>query len=306
MTARPLQLALALHTEPTPDKRTSPVLVVPPATDAALCSECGVNPRAAGGRLTRCMRCVQAVAEQARQARAAAEARTTAKTSAVEAKVPPAPAKSKRKPKARVVDETAKREHVGADVSTACTSPGTPDPAKCCRTCGETKAVEQFARHAHSRDKRRHDCRQCVSEGKTKPPRELSPEQAARDKVQRAKPHRRRANRVAVRDWTRRNQAAARARAKLRKAVRKGVVKSAAQCEAVGCTASHRLEGHHHDYRAPLDVCWLCSRHHRRLHNGARIKLKPPTPQRFADIPDELNHEPQVRTHTAAEVQLSA
>jgi hypothetical protein len=289
-------LSLALLAEPTPSKLTSPI-VVGGATTSELCSECHQRPRAASLGLARCMPCVKAAAEQARQSRAEAEARATAKTAAppakptVEAKAPAAPAKSRRKLKATGghVDETAKREHVASDVSTACTSPGTPDPAKCCRTCRETKAVEHFAKHAHSKDGRRFDCRQCVREGRTKPPRELSSEQAAREKAARAKPHRRRANRVAVKNWTKRNQAAATARAKLRKAVRKGLVKPAEHCQAKNCTAKHRLEGHHHDYQEPYRVAWLCPRHHRRLHHGGHLELTPPTPQSFAGIPHDLN-----------------
>lgn len=36
-------------------------------------------------------------------------------------------------------------------------------------------------------------------------------------------------------------------------------------CESCG---SHRVDAHHDDYAAPLNVRWLCRRHHKLLHLG--------------------------------------
>ena len=52
------------------------------------------------------------------------------------------------------------------------------------------------------------------------------------------------------------------ARAKLRYAVRVGKVKKL-PCEVCGKSKSH---GHHPDYSKPLDVIWLCVKHHWELH----------------------------------------
>jgi hypothetical protein len=49
-----------------------------------------------------------------------------------------------------------------------------PGPSKKpCRTCKSEKAIDDFSRHNTSRDKHRHDCRQCVStaRGRNKPQR---------------------------------------------------------------------------------------------------------------------------------------
>jgi hypothetical protein len=61
------------------------------------------------------------------------------------------------------------------------------------------------------------------------------------------------------------------ARDTLRKAVEKGEVERK-PCEFVlddgnlcGDINSH---GHHHDYSKPLDVKWLCRKHHRKVHGG--------------------------------------
>jgi len=63
----------------------------------------------------------------------------------------------------------------------------------------------------------------------------------------------------------------------LRVAVRKGQVVKAERCEA--CGSREYLIGHHPDYDKPLEVLWVCSGCHRKLHlkidGGARTKSKP-------------------------------
>jgi len=40
-------------------------------------------------------------------------------------------------------------------------------------------------------------------------------------------------------------------------------------CAAPGCTS--KAERHHPDYSKPLEVIWLCRRHHKRLHAGEAV-----------------------------------
>ena len=50
----------------------------------------------------------------------------------------------------------------------------------------------------------------------------------------------------------------------MRNAIRRGqLIKS--RCEVCGI---ERVEGHHDDYSRPLDVRWLCKRHHIDAHKG--------------------------------------
>lgn len=54
-----------------------------------------------------------------------------------------------------------------------------------------------------------------------------------------------------------------RAHAELNREVRAGrLIRQ--PCEVCGST--HRVEGHHEDYSRPLDIRWLCQRHHKQRH----------------------------------------
>lgn len=52
------------------------------------------------------------------------------------------------------------------------------------------------------------------------------------------------------------------AREKVRYAIRKGTLKRE-PCEVCGVEES---EGHHTDYSKPLEVKWLCKKHHDEVH----------------------------------------
>lgn len=90
-------------------------------------------------------------------------------------------------------------------------------------------------------------------------------------------------HREANRRWKRENREAflaqkARYRAKnqdkvmavsqVNNAIRKGLLTRGA-CEVCGATSIEGapIEGHHEDYARPLDVRWLCRKHHQAHHN---------------------------------------
>ena len=62
--------------------------------------------------------------------------------------------------------------------------------------------------------------------------------------------------------WNNANRDKLRAHAVLRVALRRGEIKRG-RCAVCG---SFRVDGHHHDYSKPLDVVWLCRRHHQQHH----------------------------------------
>jgi len=72
-----------------------------------------------------------------------------------------------------------------------------------------------------------------------------------------------REHRPAYADLSPREIARQRARARLRSAVRRGIVR---RLPCLVCGATRGVHGHHEDYRFPLDVMWVCPTHHRWIH----------------------------------------
>lgn len=165
-----------------------------------------------------------------------------------------------------------------------------PEPEtheKRCRTCKQHKPLTAFATHPLAHDGHRRDCKSCVKAGRIKKDPRPSAERTKRQRrARKSNPAVQARNRVAVANWTRRNPAARRARQVLHGALKRGEVKKPTRCQAKGC-AKHKIEGHHPDYRRPIEVLWACRSHHRRLHAGEHIALKAHVDHRLAKIPRE-------------------
>ena len=65
-----------------------------------------------------------------------------------------------------------------------------------------------------------------------------------------------------VKKYSKKYPEKAKSKEKLKYAINSGIIKRQ-QCEICGGTNSH---GHHEDYSKPLDVVWLCSKHHSWIH----------------------------------------
>jgi hypothetical protein len=92
-------------------------------------------------------------------------------------------------------------------------------------------------------------------------------------------------NRRRVKRWRLANGEKIAAQRKLQRAVQLGEVRKPAICEVLGCTRSKRLQGHHHDYRRPRDVIFLCHRHHMAVHSSGPQPLKPGSRRKFVRAP---------------------
>lgn len=83
------------------------------------------------------------------------------------------------------------------------------------------------------------------------------------------------ANKRAARKWIEANPLKHAAHVILATAIKRGKVQKR-PCEVCGNLRSH---GHHEDYTKPLEVKWLCAKHHKEAHG---IFRKPSKPRRIA------------------------
>ena len=138
---------------------------------------------------------------------------------------------------------------------------------KKCRVCGEIKPIDQFYKHPSTSDKRDTRCKCCTnkswcgpSNGKYiyryRPYSSMTVEQRIR-------------KRKSLRAWELKNNHKKRAHWAIKDAISRGKLERK-PCEVCG---SEHSEAHHRDYSRPLDVAWLCHKHHMEEHARQRKKL---------------------------------
>lgn len=148
-----------------------------------------------------------------------------------------------------------------------------------CRLCGAEKDFSQFYKHPKTKtgfDSKCKDCAKSIS----KAARERNIDHYKEKSRIRSKKPENVAARKAYRQTEQGKKAAARAhkayqmRAPLRRiahiavgnAIRDGRLIPWPFCAVPDCDCS-KVEAHHPDYSRPLDVVWLCNKHHREAHN---------------------------------------
>lgn len=151
---------------------------------------------------------------------------------------------------------------------------------KTCRICGQPKSLVSFSPHPNTRDKLCHECKKCCAEKTRNWYRKMSknPEWVISERLRvRLRDRLARINGSKTEPTTeQRKIAVARYREKfperrhattaLNNAINLGKI-IRGTCEVCG---SPRTDGHHDDYGRPLDVRWLCRRHHKELHSNIR------------------------------------
>lgn len=133
---------------------------------------------------------------------------------------------------------------------------------KTCFKCGEEKPIEDFYRHSAMADGHLGKCKECTKKDVGE---RYALTRAIRASYERRRTQReeRKANKAKYQQNSRRyNPQNNKARRDLFRAVANGkVIKSA--CEVC---ADDNTEAHHPDYLKPLDVRWLCRKHHLEEH----------------------------------------
>jgi hypothetical protein len=95
-----------------------------------------------------------------------------------------------------------------------------------------------------------------------------NPKHVARVKAYQQTPKGRAKLNEANRRWRKLNQEKVRAHSAVARAIRSGDLVRPETCQIEGCP--RKPQAHHADYSRPLDVTWLCARHHSDTHTAER------------------------------------
>ena len=171
--------------------------------------------------------------------------------------------------------------------------------SKVCRDCGENKLMSEYYRHAMMADGHLNKCKNCVK-GRVAQHREQNiaairaydrersdmPERVAMRKAVaerwKAGPELRKRTVALKREWGLKNPEKRAAHRAVSNAMKCGRL-TREPCEICGEPVT---QAHHDDYSKPLDVRWLCRKHHAEHHKALR---------RLGADPDDqpLNHKQQ-------------
>lgn len=136
--------------------------------------------------------------------------------------------------------------------------------SKRCFKCGEIKPLSEFYRHPQMRDGRVNKCKPCNKRDIAIHRRE-NPHVQERERLRyesESNEARERRNEIS-RQWRKDHPEAYKAHNAVNNAIRDGKIVRQS-CRVCGDPKSH---AHHADYSKPLEVDWLCARHHQREHN---------------------------------------
>jgi len=132
---------------------------------------------------------------------------------------------------------------------------------KTCFKCGQKKPAEEFYRHPMMSDGRLGKCKQCTKTDVSKNYRSNRQKYVAYERERSQRPERKAKVAEYQRQRRKRHPDKARAHYMVLNAIRDGKMERLS-CEVCGAKA----QAHHDDYSKPLDVRWLCFKHHREHH----------------------------------------
>jgi len=148
-----------------------------------------------------------------------------------------------------------------------------------CKKCMVVKQESMFYKHKEMGDGLLSFCKECVKSRVTKHRSENVEKARAYDRSRANQPKRVKARQEyakteaaklvrlkANKKWRKNNREKVNAAALVYSAVKSGKIKKE-PCSKCG---NKKSEGHHEDYSLPLEVIWLCDRHHKDIHNKKR------------------------------------
>lgn len=150
---------------------------------------------------------------------------------------------------------------------------------KICKKCGKEKSINDFYVHKEMADGHLSFCKECVkkrvAEHRQKnierireydrnrinqKERRIKEIEAIKKNPERYKKYKEQQN-----SWAKRNKNKRNAHNKLKRVLQKGSIIKPNNCQICGKT-NCLIYGHHYDYNKPLDVIWVCSECHGKLH----------------------------------------
>ena len=156
---------------------------------------------------------------------------------------------------------------------------------KKCFKCGVEKELSEFYKHSGMLDGHLNKCKDCTKRDVQKNYRDNIDYYKDYERKRSVLPHRVKLRedyweskketgeayfmkRKYIKEYKKKNPMKYKAKNRLCSALRRGDIKRK-PCEVCGEVKSH---GHHPDYNYPLDVIWLCSKHHAEEHRRLRRK----------------------------------
>lgn len=139
---------------------------------------------------------------------------------------------------------------------------------KKCKGCGKNRSMDEYYAHPETSDGRLNTCKACsrlyMRNHRAKNPERVRAADKRKYEKQKQKQlaamSRRREELCCNPEW----QEKRKAQYAVSNAIRDGKLKRPKSCNVCGRTG--RIEGHHKDYKKPLDVIWLCPPCHRAEH----------------------------------------
>jgi hypothetical protein len=133
---------------------------------------------------------------------------------------------------------------------------------KVCVQCGAEKPLTEFYKHKQMSDGYLNKCKSCKKEYQKEHRLENVEYYRSYDKQRQKNRDRQKAIQASSLRWRKRNPDKYKAQTAVGNAVRDGkLVKE--PCQVCGDQSVH---AHHEDYTKPLDVVWLCPKHHSEKH----------------------------------------
>lgn len=134
---------------------------------------------------------------------------------------------------------------------------------KTCFKCNQELDISEFYAHPMMADGHLGKCKECTKKDVAENYRNRKPQYAAYEKQRFQRPDRKEASIEYQRTRRIRSPDKYKANSAVGNAVRDGrLIKK--PCEV--CGTEEKVEAHHEDYSKPLDVMWLCFKHHRERH----------------------------------------